>query len=202
MARQKKIIYFLINLYQKLKLYNQLVWKRSLEIIEFLLLLDYKMTTSCFFSAYLKIKPKCTSFIPYISQYTKSVPKYKGIGSPKLTHNPFLNSDLPSPCSHSPFIAWNLFYSSAQFPIPPGETLDSWMEREAWERTASFYHKNWKEKLRVMLYSFKSCTILFWQPKKTMCQEKEAVRFLKTKHNVFSNISERLICRNVFINYS
>lgn len=83
-----------------------------------------------------------TSFIPYISQYTKSVPKYKGIGSPKLTHNPFLNSDLPSPCSHSPFIAWNLFYSSAQFPIPPGETLDSWMEREAWERTASFYHKN------------------------------------------------------------
>lgn len=30
-----------------------------------------------------------TSFIPYISQYTKSVPKYKGIGSPSSHTIPF-----------------------------------------------------------------------------------------------------------------
>lgn len=77
-----------------------------------------------------------TSFIPHISQYIKSVPKYKEIGSPKLTHNPFLNSDLSTlsllsftiHCMES-FLLLCTISSSTNL---CRWNLGLWMEREAW----------------------------------------------------------------------
>lgn len=89
-----------------------------------------------------------TSFIFYVSWHTKSVPKYKEIGSLKHTHNPFLNLYLSL---LSPLITWNFFHSSAQFPTPPisvGETLGSdekgTLRRELLPSITKTERKNWE----------------------------------------------------------
>lgn len=96
---------FLNQFISKTKIIKSTRSEKTFRITEFLLLLDYKMTTSfvnfiLFCPNFFKNKTKTyfsTSFTPHIPRNTKPVPNYKEIGSPKLTHNPFLNSDLPLP---------------------------------------------------------------------------------------------------------
>lgn len=192
MAQQEQVIF--LDLFHLLKIKMQ----------KFLPLLDYKFTILCFVRKIsLKIKLKHLIFysLSITTSNTKSMPKYKETGPSKLAHNPFPKRViyLYFPLLLLPFIALYLAHSYAIQPslitASNSTCLCRWklglwrkkgnLMREVLPIITNIERKNWLNTLSN-LGQCDSDNLTNTTSRKTIFQEKEATRFLKTKYFVSS----------------